>query len=68
MQRQERYKLMSTKIQKESICANPGKQNQDSYYSGFGREYNLPVRLTEKHQMGLWVMNEIKKQVRMLLE
>lgn len=59
---------MSTKIQKESICVNPGKQNQDSYYSGFGREYNLPVRLTEKHQMGLWVMNEIKKQVRMLLE
>jgi len=52
MQRQERYKLMSTKIQKESICVNPGKQNQDSYYSGFGREYNLPVRLTEKHQMG----------------
>lgn len=43
---------MSTKIQKESICVNPGKQNQDSYYSGFGREYNLPVRLTEKHQLG----------------
>lgn len=74
VQKQEKYKPTSTKIQKKTFCISPEKQNQDLHLSGFSKKHNLPLRTNELGRKAPsqfliceWT-REISKKVRNLLE